>query len=58
MLLRIVGSKGKEEQMSKQRDVEQLSRLPAGDDAWNVAQRLFLGGCRCRSINYRSELGK
>jgi hypothetical protein len=32
VLLRIVGSKGKEEQMSKQRDVEQLSRLPAGDD--------------------------
>ena len=29
----IVGSKGKEEQMSKQRDVEQHSRPPAGDRA-------------------------
>jgi hypothetical protein len=28
----VVGSKGKEEQMSKQRDVEQHSRPPAGDD--------------------------
>ena len=59
MLLRIVGSKGKEEQMSKQRDVEQLSRLPAGDDALErrsaiIPRRLPL----CRSINYRSELGK
>jgi hypothetical protein len=29
----LVGSKGEEEQMSKQRDVEQHSRSPAGDDA-------------------------
>ena len=29
----VVGSKGKGEQMSKQRDVEQHSRPPAGDDA-------------------------
>jgi hypothetical protein len=29
----VVGSKGKDKQMSKQRDVEQRNRPPAGDDA-------------------------
>ena len=29
----VVGAKGKEKKMSKQRDVEQRSRPPVGDDA-------------------------
>ena len=44
----VVGSKGKEEQMSKQRNVEQHSRPPAGDDA--LERRLVIAALGAAGI--------